>query len=379
MHFYWPNLRRILEVTFSRERFRLRHGLFAIALLAAIGLLAATNALFRAIDRLLYADFEDTEIEAPIFILANPRSGTTYLHRLLALDPRFNTMRLWQTLAPNICAYRLVEKFESADRALGRPIGRLADAFDRHLLGGWEGIHDTGLSRTEEDEMLWVYPFLTASVLIFFPFPDRLAKILRADLLPEAGQKWAAEAYRSHLKRHLYATRMAGREGSVFLGKNALAASRIRTMRRALPDMRVVHLVRHPYEAVSSTISMFSKVWNIHSPHLLGDTDESRGWAEVAYDSYRTLHGLQGELAEDHFVELRYDELIADPEATIERIYEVFGLEMTDAYRARLREEVAHTRDWESGHEHSLEDYGLSEKSVYAEIKDVFEAYDFEP
>jgi hypothetical protein len=42
----------------------------------------------------------DQKIEAPVIILGHMRSGTTFLHRLLACDPRFSYTRLHETLAP---------------------------------------------------------------------------------------------------------------------------------------------------------------------------------------------------------------------------------------------------------------------------------------
>ena len=39
-------------------------------------------------------------IERPIFLVGPPRSGTTFLHRLLAQDPAHRTPRLWEAMQP---------------------------------------------------------------------------------------------------------------------------------------------------------------------------------------------------------------------------------------------------------------------------------------
>jgi len=374
--FYGPVLRRVLAITLTPGRFRLRHAALTLPALGFVWLMLAVDRLLRCADRFLYPAFEEEEIPAPIFILSNPRSGTTYLHRLLSLDPRFDTTRLWQTFVSSVTGQRLVEVMARADARVGRPLGRAIDLFDRLLFSGWEGIHETGLRRTEEDEMLWLYMLLTPSVLLLFPFPE-LLRMVRADGLPESARRKVAAHYRATAKRQLHASRLAGRGGRTLLGKAALAGGRVHTLRRALPGLRVVHLVRHPYEAVSSTLSMMVRVWAIHSPHLVGDTAEARAWATVAYDSYRDLHGLQDHLAPEEFVELRYEDLIADPEAAVERIYHRFGLELSDEHRARLRAEIERTSRRESTHRHELTDYGLSEEAVFAELKDVFEMYGF--
>ena len=44
---------------------------------------------------------EATRVEAPLFVLGHYRSGTTHLHNLLALDPRFAAPTFFQVLNPH--------------------------------------------------------------------------------------------------------------------------------------------------------------------------------------------------------------------------------------------------------------------------------------
>lgn len=51
------------------------------------------------LDELLFPDHRRIEVRAPVFIVSNFRGGTTFLHRLLALDrDRFCTMQMWEVL-----------------------------------------------------------------------------------------------------------------------------------------------------------------------------------------------------------------------------------------------------------------------------------------
>ena len=46
----------------------------------------------------------------PVFVIATPRAGTTYLHHLLALDEeRFVGFKLYQTIAPSILLERVFD------------------------------------------------------------------------------------------------------------------------------------------------------------------------------------------------------------------------------------------------------------------------------
>ena len=63
-----------------------------------------------ALDRIFYPDFLNVEIKSPVFIIGNPRSGTTFLHRLLALDEmHFSCMRMWEIFfAPSIVQRKML-------------------------------------------------------------------------------------------------------------------------------------------------------------------------------------------------------------------------------------------------------------------------------
>ena len=56
-----------------------------------------------ALDEILFRGYRDIEIRQPTFVLGVPRSGTTFLHRLLAHDPQFTTFSTWECFfAPSI-------------------------------------------------------------------------------------------------------------------------------------------------------------------------------------------------------------------------------------------------------------------------------------
>ena len=61
-------------------------------------LVQAINGLGLLLDYLLFPDFRRVQVREPLFVVGVPRSGTTFLHRLLAMDERFTTTALWELL-----------------------------------------------------------------------------------------------------------------------------------------------------------------------------------------------------------------------------------------------------------------------------------------
>jgi hypothetical protein len=74
---------------------------------------------------------------------------------------------------------------------------------------------------------------------------------------------------------------------------------------------------------------------------------------------------------------VRYDDLVSEPLATVERIYGWLGEPVGDAFRLRLEEALHAHRSYRSEHEYSLEEFGLTREEIYAELKPVFDEFGF--
>ena len=47
-----------------------------------------------------HPEIEEQEVEGPVFVIGLPRTGTTALSQLVAADPQFRSLRLWESGAP---------------------------------------------------------------------------------------------------------------------------------------------------------------------------------------------------------------------------------------------------------------------------------------
>jgi hypothetical protein len=60
------------------------------------------------------------------------------------------------------------------------------------------------------------------------------------------------------------------------------------------------------------------------------------------------------------------------------RVYEHFGMTMSDAYRARLEEAAKLARGYESRHGYTLEEFGMSKAWIRERLGDVLDSYGFD-
>ena len=364
----------MLRAAHSPSDFSLRRTLFADGLISLASLVGGVNRAFERLDQVLYPEATQTALGSPLFIVAAPRSGTTFLHRMLSLDEQFTTFKLYETFFPTVTGHKLTQRFANANGRLGHLLGSLRSRVDGSSFGAWEGIHDTGLGQDEEDEAIWALAFATPAIWLVLPYPEKFEHLRFIDRLPEEKKEALASYYRACVQKHLYT-----HPHKTLLGKNVLLPGRFEIVSRALPDSRFVHVVRHPYEAIPSTLSLFTIPWQWHSPRVRLDGAEARAMAKLMLDYYRLLHEKSIEDgAQARFHSVRYDDLLAEPEASVEQIYRRLGISFSESTQEKLRKYCARERSYQSHHHYSLEQFGLSKEFVYEELKDVFQYYGFE-
>lgn len=365
----------MLKVANSPATFVPRRALFADSLVATALLAGAANRVAERIDDYLYPEQHQQPLGKPVFIVAAPRSGTTFLHRLMSRDEQFTTFKLIETFFPTISGYRAIKAARRLNDVVGGVLSKLRKAADHSYFGAWEGLHDTGLNQDEEDEALWALAFATPAIWLVLPFPEQFSHLRFVDRLPAAKRERLVAHYRGCVQRHLFT-----HPGKTLLGKNVLMPGRFELVTEALPEARFIHILRHPYEAVPSTLSLFTVPWRWHSPGIAPNGPEVRALAQLTIDYYRFLHQkqLQSDRAHDNrFFSVTYPALLADPVTRVEEIYQRFDLSMTPTFAARLRQDVEQQRKFKSEHHYSLEQFGLTRDYVYRELSDLFDYYGF--
>jgi hypothetical protein len=368
-------LMAMLRVAHDPRRFSLRRTLIADGLLSLLGLVGSIDRVAQGLDELRFPDYHDQPLGKPVYIVAAPRSGTTFLHRMMAHDPQFTTFKLYQTFFPSITAYQAAERLMRVNGHVGRALLSVKRRIDVSSFGGWSGLHDTGLSQEEEDEALWALALSTPAIMLVLPFPERFGHLRFIDQLPEAKRDKLVAYYRACIQRHLFFHR-----GKTLLAKNVLLPGRFDIVRAAVPEARFVHIVRHPYEALASMMSLFTIVWRWHSPELPLDGKEARALAQLAIDYYRTLHRESVKYAgerPEQFMNIPYRHLLADPAARVREIYARFALTLSPQHEAQLARDAERERHFKSGHRYTLEQFGLTKEFVYSELREVFTEYDF--
>jgi omega-hydroxy-beta-dihydromenaquinone-9 sulfotransferase len=331
-----------------------------------------------ALDEALFPGFRDERVVEPTFIFANARSGTTLLHRLMSLDEeRFVAPKLYQTLMPAVTWHRLFPALAAIDeQLLGMRLHDAVQWVNQRYLTGWEGIHDIRLEMPEEDEGPWLYTLLTAHTSLMFTHLERFERSLWFDRLDAPTRRRYMAYYEAVIQRLLHATG----SGRSYLNKNVMFSHRVRSMAEHFPDARFIYLVRHPYASIGSMVRMWYLAWAAHSPDVPENSPQVRGLVRLCIEYYRYSLECRSFVPKEQFLAVTFDDLVADPQKTVEGIYDYFGMPVTKRFRERLAEATKKAAQYKSAptHQYSLEQFGVTPDMIYEPLQDLFEEFGFE-
>jgi hypothetical protein len=370
-HFDFANYFRMVRLAWSEPNPRTRrHAL--LVLLVSVPLVSGFHALCFFLDGLLFPGLWKTEVRAPVFVVGHARSGTTLLHRLMSDDAgRFSSFVLYELYFPSLLQKKTIRLLAALDRrALGGWLERRVRAWEDRRYAAVRRVHPMGLSEPEEDDTVLYYSCASGFWITKLPYMGEL-DFYYVDEWPERRRRRLMRFYRNCVRRQLH---LNGGD-RIHLSKNPIFAGRVETLIETFPDARVVVPLRDPRETIPSLLKLVSSGWR----RLDWDPERVqrclRILADQSFHSYRHPLEVLARHPETSHAIVDYRDLVADPAATLERVYCQLGLPLGSAYRERLRAEGERAREHRSGHTYSLEEFGLEADAIRSELSDLFDRY----
>jgi len=293
-----------------------------------------------------YPEHAATPITRPIFITGLPRTGTTALHRLLAADPAHQGPELWLTEVPQPRPPR--------ETWADNPVfAALQEGYREHERSHPElqGVHDLSAEQVEECWQLLRQSMTSVSFecLAFIPTYSRWLR----------GQDWRA-AYRRH-RRNLQLIGLADADRRWVL-KNPSHLFALPALLAAYPDAVVIQTHRDPRTAIASVCSLnaqTSATWSdVFRAEVVG-----RAQLDLWADGLRRFMADRAGYDPAQFLDVYYDDFVADPLGTVATIYARLDSPLSDEARSAMA--ARHTpQERRATHRYALADFGLSDAAV---------------
>jgi omega-hydroxy-beta-dihydromenaquinone-9 sulfotransferase len=285
------------------------------------------------LDRVLYPAVGRVEVRRPIFIMGQPRSGTTFLHRTLSLDRElFFSLKHLEWRYPFLAFWQLIDFFklrswiESFDYWPNSKVGRLAAKLHDHRLGSAE---EHGIFF---EERMYHHYFTFRR----FPFPEVLQRVAKIDELTSGEKKKLLRTFKYVVQKVAY---YRGRR-RIWITKENESVELYKELRKEWEDAHFVVIVREPSEFISSYVSL--SLTSTEAKHGI-DPRVVAGWHKAnmkfRIDECNKLIAYSSELGNEGRVTfVTFSELTAGMEKTMERIYRDLQLTVGHDVSRRLSE-----------------------------------------
>ena len=320
-----------------------------------------------ALDEVFFRGWRKVEVRQPLFVLGPPRSGTTHLHHVLALDERNTTFRTWECLfGLSVTGRMLLLGSVDWTGCSGARSAAQAPGLGVVCLAGMDDVHPFALDAPEED-FLTLLPVMQCFILIV-AFP-RARWLWRTARLDESGDRRQREAlmgfYKACVQKHMY---VFGRDRR-FLSKNASFSGMAESLLRTFPDARILTTTRDPKKTVPSQLSSIQ-------PGLAAvgfrrvPANSRRDW----WICWRFITCIWKDWrARIHEVVIIDNDALRDNlEGVVVAAFDRLGLDMSAQFSTALAEAGRRSRGFASGHEYTLEQYGLSEQMIERRFAEVY-------
>jgi hypothetical protein len=293
-------------------------------------------------DRQAYPSIARQEIREPLFIVGLPRSGTTLLHTLLAVDPEHRVPLTWEVMTPS----------PPSDDNQKRRIQRATLSCNcfNWMAPTFRHVHPVGAELPQECVSLMTPTFMSDQFDSMYYVPSYRAWFFRQDLRP-------AYEYHCHFLQHLQVRHSARR----WVLKAPTHMFALPALLAVYPDALFVQTHRAPLDAMASVSSLITILRRVFS-----DAVDAHTVCSEAIDYWsKTLDRFLQErdrLPERRICDVTYVDIRRDPLAVARRIYQHFGWSLSQKVEQRMHRTLAsQPQERHRLHRYSLSQFGMEE------------------
>ena len=307
--------------------------------------------------RAAHPEIAGVPIERPLFIMGFPRTGTTILHNLLAQDPANRVPLGWEVQFPHPPPRS--ETFGTDPRI------KKARTFFGHMdtmAPSLASIHEVGAELPQECMPILGQTMLGPQLNFVFNVPSFQRWV-------DAQSHAPAYTYHRHFLEHLQSEHAKDR----WVLKSPVHLRTLDALLTEYPDARIIFTHRDPAKTVPSLASLMYVIRGLASdsvdPRALGQ-QQLHWWAD-SLDEAMAARDVHRDKA-DQFMDIQFEEVVADPVAALGRAYERFDIPWSNDIDGCMRAFLADNPRGKHGtHHYEIEDFGMT----LDQIRERFEGY----
>lgn len=290
----------------------------------------------------------DGRIERPLVVAGLPRTGTTWLFELLALDPAARAPLEWEAAlpypAPEIATYETDPRIAMVQAGVDQLLGSAPELAT---------MHEFGARLPAECNSIMQLHFASSNFWASYGVPDYI-KWLSTER-PEG-------TFNTH-RRVLQQLQWKGPNGRWIL-KSPPHLLMVDALLAAYPDACIVQTHREPARTVASLANLVRTLRHARFPELKGIQDPIEIARSVLFHFGEALErgtaSRENPAVDSRFFDVAFRDLVSRPVSVVEAIYAHFDLPLTTEFRDRLEAHIAAPRETGHGaHKYDMSAFGI--------------------
>ncbi|MCP3939928.1 MAG: sulfotransferase [Desulfobacteraceae bacterium] len=294
-----------------------------------------------------YPEISDEIIDEPIFIVGLPRSGTTILQTLLALDPTSRYLRNFETAGPFCPPAELIP--ESVDQRIQLCHEGMESFFSMApVLRGINGINFMAHG-TAECQNLMAHEF------VHMGWSSGSSLFSHGNWVGECNMK---SAYQWH--RRLLQILQWKLPNERWVLKAPMHLFGLDLLKETYPDAKVVFTHRPPFDAMVSGVSMVYH-WTQFTTGQANIQAIAEWYPKLWSKGLERALSAKKHIDTNQCLDIFHTDLSEDPIKTIEHIYNHFDIPFLKGAKKRMKTWLRdHPRSKFGGHNYTPEKYSLN-------------------
>src|SRR5579871_4193915 len=302
-------------------------------------------------------------VDAPVFVVGPPRTGTTILLELLALDPQLRAPLAYEALYP-------LASMGSVERRL--TLSESEQEFWADIHPEFMTMHELASNLPCECVHFLMYDFSGPYWSMIYDTPSYTGWQLEH-------LETLARVYRLHRRMlQTFEHEAPNATPRTWLLKSPFHVSTLPALFAEYPDARVIHTHRDPRKFLASLVSILSAVRFMRS-----DAVDVGLLAQIMQPTYQMFltntiaERVDGLVPNDQIVDSHFLDLMRDPVVSLRATYEQLGLAWPAGHDQVITDYLANKPKGKHGdHAYSLADVGLDDDTVRAAFKEYVAYYD---
>jgi Sulfotransferase family len=307
-----------------------------------------------------HPEIDDEVVGGPVFVIGLPRTGTTALSQLVAADPQFRSLRMWESQAPTPPPETATQDSDPRIAQAEEGLRMLDEMFP--LM---KTMHNSEATAATECQDLMGMSFRTFHFDGAVRVPSYLDWLMHCDM---------RETYTFH--RRVLKLLQWHCPPTLWHLKTPVHMFALDALIEAYPNAKFLWSHRDPAKVMGSVCSLIRYVRSWSSdrddPKELG-AEQLDSWAEAV----RRAMDFRRRLGDSRFADVAFADLQHDPVGTLRAGYASLGLTFSDdSERAVEQWADEHKPGSRGAHDYELSDYGLTPEGVREQFADYLRTYD---